>query len=105
MDVQFLYMAIPHQEGLRALRFFLEQKPEPSPLTTTLFCLAELMFTLYTSLLTPLICFSSVVDCTFNQVRPISCTSALTLSLPSHNSNRVPLVLTYHPTSIHIQKI
>eukprot|EP00061_Rhincodon_typus_P000961 g13289.t1 len=40
-----------------------------------------------------------------NQVRPISRTSALTPSLPSHNSDKVPLILTYHPTSIHIQKI
>eukprot|EP00061_Rhincodon_typus_P001696 g15491.t1 len=48
---------------------------------------------------------SSVVDRPLNQVRPISCTSTLTLSLPSRNSDRVPLIPTYHPTSIHIQKI
>eukprot|EP00061_Rhincodon_typus_P003771 g20928.t1 len=48
---------------------------------------------------------STVVDRDLNQVGPISRTSALTPSLPSLNSNRVPLVLTYHPTSIHIQKI
>eukprot|EP00061_Rhincodon_typus_P004951 g23806.t1 len=33
-------------DGLRALHFFLEQRPEPSPLTTTLLCLAELIYTL-----------------------------------------------------------
>eukprot|EP00061_Rhincodon_typus_P001536 g15052.t1 len=47
----------------------------------------------------------SIVDRALNQVRPISRTSALTPSLPSRNSERVQLVLTYHPTSIHIQKI
>eukprot|EP00061_Rhincodon_typus_P000859 g13007.t1 len=48
---------------------------------------------------------SSVVDRALNQVRPFSRTSALTPSLPSRNSDRVPFILTYHPTSIHIQKI
>eukprot|EP00061_Rhincodon_typus_P010974 g35646.t1 len=47
----------------------------------------------------------TVVDRALNQVQPISRTSTLTPSLPSRNSDRVPLVLTYHPTSIHIQKI
>eukprot|EP00061_Rhincodon_typus_P002826 g18565.t1 len=47
---------------------------------------------------------STVVDRALNQVRPVSRTSAPTPSLSSRNSNRVPLVLTYHPTSIHIQK-
>eukprot|EP00061_Rhincodon_typus_P001888 g16051.t1 len=47
----------------------------------------------------------SVADRALNEVRPISRTSALTPSLPSRNSNRVPLILTHHPTSIHIQKI
>eukprot|EP00061_Rhincodon_typus_P000917 g13190.t1 len=47
----------------------------------------------------------SIVDRDLNQVRPISHTSALTPSLPSRNSDMVPLILTYHPTSIHIQKI
>eukprot|EP00061_Rhincodon_typus_P013215 g39444.t1 len=53
---------------------------------------------------------STVVDRALNRVRPISCTSALFLS---RNSDRVPLVLTYrvllvltyHPTGIHIQEI
>eukprot|EP00061_Rhincodon_typus_P015655 g43452.t1 len=33
-------------EGLRALYFFLEQRPEPSPSTTILVSLAELVLTL-----------------------------------------------------------
>eukprot|EP00061_Rhincodon_typus_P005689 g25515.t1 len=41
---------------------------------------------------------STILNTTLNRIRPISCTSALTLSLPSRNSNRIPLVLTYHPT-------
>eukprot|EP00061_Rhincodon_typus_P008102 g30429.t1 len=48
---------------------------------------------------------NSIVNRPLNQVQPISRTSALTLSLPSRNSDRVPLILTYHATSIHIQKI
>eukprot|EP00061_Rhincodon_typus_P000369 g11474.t1 len=48
---------------------------------------------------------STIVGRALNQVRPISHTSALTPSLPSRNSDRVPFVLTYHLTSIHIQKI
>eukprot|EP00061_Rhincodon_typus_P000487 g11859.t1 len=48
---------------------------------------------------------SSVVDRALNQVRSISRTSTLTPSLSSRNSNRVPLILTYHSTSIHIQKV
>eukprot|EP00061_Rhincodon_typus_P016143 g44198.t1 len=47
--------------------------------------------------------FSSVVDRDLNQVQPISRTSALIPSLPSRNSDRVLLILTYYPTSIHIQ--
>eukprot|EP00061_Rhincodon_typus_P001051 g13570.t1 len=48
---------------------------------------------------------SFVVDRALNWLRSISCTSALTPSLPSCNSDRVSLVLTDHPTSIHIKKI
>eukprot|EP00061_Rhincodon_typus_P017502 g46215.t1 len=48
---------------------------------------------------------SSVIDRALFKVRPISRTSALTPSLSSRSSDRVPLILTYHPTSIHIQKI
>eukprot|EP00061_Rhincodon_typus_P001129 g13818.t1 len=46
---------------------------------------------------------TSVVDRALNQVRRISRTSALIPSLPSHSSDRVPLILTCHPISIHIQ--
>eukprot|EP00061_Rhincodon_typus_P006901 g28011.t1 len=46
IDAQSLYTSIPHQEGLRALRFFLEQRPEPSPPTTTLLHLTELVLNL-----------------------------------------------------------
>eukprot|EP00061_Rhincodon_typus_P004148 g21850.t1 len=46
MDVQSLYTSIPHQDGLGALRFFVEQRPEPSPPTTTLLRLAKLVLTL-----------------------------------------------------------
>eukprot|EP00061_Rhincodon_typus_P003346 g19871.t1 len=49
--------------------------------------------------------FPSTVDGALNWTRPISCTSALSPSLPSRNRDRGPLILTYHPTSIHIQKI
>eukprot|EP00061_Rhincodon_typus_P002619 g18024.t1 len=48
---------------------------------------------------------SSVVNRALNRVRPISRTSALNPSPPSCNSDRVPLVLMYHPTCIHIHKI
>eukprot|EP00061_Rhincodon_typus_P000412 g11622.t1 len=47
---------------------------------------------------------SSIVNRALNQVRSTSRTSALTPSLLSRNSDRVPLILTYHTTSIHIQK-
>eukprot|EP00061_Rhincodon_typus_P009090 g32296.t1 len=42
-DVKSLYTSIPHQDGLRALRFFLENRPEPSPPTTTVLHHAELI--------------------------------------------------------------
>eukprot|EP00061_Rhincodon_typus_P006149 g26475.t1 len=45
MDMQSIYMDIPHQEGLRTLHIFLAQRPEPFPNTTTL-CLAKLVLTL-----------------------------------------------------------
>eukprot|EP00061_Rhincodon_typus_P001885 g16040.t1 len=48
---------------------------------------------------------SSIVDRALNQVRPISHASTVTPSLPSRNNDKVPLILTYHPTNIHIQKI
>ncbi|XP_062914076.1 uncharacterized protein LOC134351618 [Mobula hypostoma] len=46
MDVQSLYTSIPHQEGLKALRFFLDSRPNQLPSTTTLLRLAELVRTL-----------------------------------------------------------
>eukprot|EP00061_Rhincodon_typus_P009778 g33538.t1 len=46
MDVQSLYTSIPHQDGLLVLRFFLGQRPEPSPPTTTLLHLVELVLIL-----------------------------------------------------------
>eukprot|EP00061_Rhincodon_typus_P006867 g27942.t1 len=136
MGVQSLYTSVPHQEGLRAVRFFLEQRPEPTPSTIKLLRLAEFIFilnnfsfnfshslqvrgvTMGTRMGPSYACLfvggaseistfflnqalpSTVVDRTLNRVRSISYTSALTSSLPSCNSDRVPLVLTYHPTSI-----
>eukprot|EP00061_Rhincodon_typus_P012663 g38542.t1 len=47
----------------------------------------------------------TIVNRALNQVRPISCTSAFTPSLPYCNSDRVPLILTYRSTSTDIQKI
>eukprot|EP00061_Rhincodon_typus_P013898 g40558.t1 len=38
-------VGIDYEEGLRALHFFLEQRPEPSPPTTTLLRLAERVVT------------------------------------------------------------
>eukprot|EP00061_Rhincodon_typus_P001754 g15685.t1 len=43
--MQSLFMSISHQDGLEALIFFLEQRPELSP-TTTLLRLAELVLIL-----------------------------------------------------------
>eukprot|EP00061_Rhincodon_typus_P012147 g37699.t1 len=117
MYVHYLYKSIPHQDGLRALLFFQEQRPEPSPPTTNLLCLVNLILTLNNFsfksshfLQVRGVAMGTCTDpsyaCLFvgalNRVRPISRSLALTLSLPSHNSDRVPLILTYHPTSIHI---
>ncbi|XP_062918361.1 chitinase domain-containing protein 1 isoform X1 [Mobula hypostoma] len=46
MDVQSLYTSIPHQQGLKALHFFLDSRPNQFPSTTTLLRLAELVLTL-----------------------------------------------------------
>eukprot|EP00061_Rhincodon_typus_P008300 g30792.t1 len=46
MDVQSLYMGIPHMEGLKALCFFLSHRPTQPPSTDTLIRLAELVLTL-----------------------------------------------------------
>eukprot|EP00061_Rhincodon_typus_P010061 g34050.t1 len=47
---------------------------------------------------------STVVNRALDQLQPIFRSSTLTPSLPSRDSDKVPLILTYHPTSIHIQK-
>eukprot|EP00061_Rhincodon_typus_P010143 g34206.t1 len=52
-----------------------------------------------------LVILSTTDDKTFRRVRPISRTSALTPSFPFDKNDRVPLVLTYHPSGIHIHKI
>ncbi|XP_032873452.1 nicotinamide riboside kinase 1 isoform X1 [Amblyraja radiata] len=46
MDVQSLYTSIPHQEGLKALRFFLDRRTNQSPSTNILLRQAELVLTL-----------------------------------------------------------
>ena len=45
MDVKSLYTCIPHNDGLQALKFFLDKRPHQSPPTTTLLRLAELVLT------------------------------------------------------------
>ena len=45
MDVKSLYTCIPHADGLKALKFFLEQRPKQDPPTNTLLRLAELVLT------------------------------------------------------------
>eukprot|EP00061_Rhincodon_typus_P016735 g45102.t1 len=97
MDVPSVCTSIPYQEGIRALRFFLEQIPEPSPPTTTLLHLAKLVLTLNN------FCFNSSH---FLQVGRVAMGTRMG---PSYAclfvGDRVPLVPTYHPTSFHIQKI
>ena len=46
MDVKSLYTVIPHAEGLKALKHFLDLRSNQSPPTHTLVCLAELVLTL-----------------------------------------------------------
>lgn len=46
MDIQSLYTSIPHEDGMLALKFFLERRAYPSPPTHTLLRLAELVLTL-----------------------------------------------------------
>eukprot|EP00061_Rhincodon_typus_P006658 g27528.t1 len=92
-------------DGLRDLRFFLEKRPEPSPPTTNLLPLIDLVLTLNNFSFNSSQFFQHHCRQGLNQVRPISRMSALTPFLPTRNSDRVPLVLTYHPTSIRIQKI
>ena len=46
MDIQGLYMFIPHAGGLRALRYFLDRRQDKTPPTDTVVRLAELVLTL-----------------------------------------------------------
>ena len=46
MDVKYLYTVIPHHDGLRALKFFLDKRPNQEPSTSVLVRLAELVLTL-----------------------------------------------------------
>ncbi len=46
MDVKSLYTVIPHHDGLRALKFFLDKRPVQEPSTSVLVRLAELVLTL-----------------------------------------------------------
>eukprot|EP00061_Rhincodon_typus_P008309 g30816.t1 len=48
---------------------------------------------------------STIVNRALNWVRPISHSSTLTPSLPSHNKDKGNPIAIYHPTSNHIQKI
>src|SRR3984885_9104393 len=45
-DVASLYTVIPHQDGLRALRYFLDKRSDQTPSTETVLRLAELVLTL-----------------------------------------------------------
>ena len=46
MDITSLYTVIPNNEGLQALKYFLNQSPVKSPSSETLLRLAELVLTL-----------------------------------------------------------
>jgi hypothetical protein len=46
IDVKSLYTVIPHHDGLRALKFFLDKRPNQGPSTAVLVRLAELLLTL-----------------------------------------------------------
>ena len=46
MDVKFLYTVIPHHDGLRALKFFLDKRPVQEPSTSVLVRLTELVLNL-----------------------------------------------------------
>ena len=46
MDITSLYTVIPNNEGLQALKYFLNQRPVKSPSSETLLRLAELVLTL-----------------------------------------------------------
>ena len=61
MDVKSLYTSIPHEDGLIALRHFLDQRPDPEPPTNTLIRLAELVLQKISFLLMVLSTFKKVV--------------------------------------------
>ena len=46
MDVESSYTVTPHHDGLRALKFFLDKRPNQEPSTSVLVRLAELVLTL-----------------------------------------------------------
>ena len=48
LDVASLYTSIPHEDGLKALAFFLNKRPNQEPSTATLTRLAELVLTMNT---------------------------------------------------------
>ncbi|XP_059807711.1 uncharacterized protein LOC132381986 [Hypanus sabinus] len=48
---------------------------------------------------------SSTINSALKRISPISRTSALTLSAHHPTRHRVPLILTYHPTSLQVQRI
>ena len=61
MDVKSLYTSIPHEDGLIALRHFLDQRPDPEPPGNTLIRLAELVLQKNFFLLMVLSMFKKVV--------------------------------------------
>ena len=61
MDVKSLYTSIPHEDGLIALRHFLDQRPDPEPPTNTLIRLAKLVLQKISFLLMVLSTFKKVV--------------------------------------------
>ena len=61
MDVKSLYTSIPHEDGLIALRHFLDLRPNPEPPTNSLIHLAELVLQKISFLLMVLSTFKKVV--------------------------------------------
>ena len=49
MDAKSLYTSIPHEDGLIALRHFLDQRPDPDPPLDALIRLAELVLQFFFS--------------------------------------------------------
>ena len=61
IDIKSLYTSIPHEDGLIALRHFLDQRPDSEPQTNTLICLTELVLQKISFLLMVLSTFKKVV--------------------------------------------